>query len=113
MGRFSNEVILLFHIRYLNNLKEEPIIEEIVISPTHIYYRPTGKITGSGILEMLKTQNIDIKNCRTQGLQSAMVKAKEASAVTKGQQPMADSIHCRNHYINLAIAFAVKNKNCE
>ena len=41
---------------------------------------------------------------------SAMVKAKEASAVTKGQQPMADSIHCRNHYINLAIAFAVKNK---
>ena len=68
MGRFFNKVILLFHIRYLNNLKEEPIIEEIFISPSHIYYRPTGKITGSGILEMLKAQNVDIKNCRTQGL---------------------------------------------
>ena len=42
---------------------------------------------------------------------SAMAsEAKGASAVTRGQQPMADSIHCRNHCINLAIALAFKNK---
>lgn len=68
MGRVANKVLLLFCIRYLDNLKEQPTIEEVFISPTHIYDRPTGKIIGSGILEMLKTQNIDIKNCRTQVL---------------------------------------------
>ena len=37
------------------------------------------------------------------------IEAKGASAVIKGQQPMADSIHCKNHCINRAIAFACKN----
>ena len=36
--------------------------------------------------------------------------AKGASAVIKGPQPMANSIHCRNHLINLAIAFECKNE---
>ena len=36
--------------------------------------------------------------------------AKGASAVIKGPQPMANSIHWRNHLINLAIAFECKNE---
>ena len=97
----------------MNNLKEEPTIKEVFISSTHIDGRPTGKIIGSHILEMLKTYKIDIKNCRAQAYDGASAmtsEAKGASAVIKRQQPMADSIHCRNHYINLAIAFACKNK---
>ena len=61
---------------------------------------------------MLKTYKIDIKNFRAQDYQgvSAMASdAKGASAVIKGQQPMADSIHWRNHCINRAIAFSCKN----
>ena len=37
------------------------------------------------------------------------IEAKGASAVIKGQQPMADSIHCKNHCINRTTAFACKN----
>ena len=36
--------------------------------------------------------------------------AKGASAIIKGEQPMADSIHCRNLCINLSIVFACKNE---
>ena len=32
-----------------------------------------------------------------------------ASSVIKNEQPVADSVHCRNHSISLAIAFACKN----
>ena len=61
---------------------------------------------------MLKMYKIDIKNFRAQdypGVSSMASEAKGASAVIKGQQPMGDSIHCRNHCINPAIAFACKN----
>ena len=34
---------------------------------------------------------------------------KDASSVIKNEQPLADWVHCRNHCINLAIAFACKN----
>ena len=97
----------------MNNLKEEPTIEEVFISPTHIDGRPTGKTIGFHILELLKTYKIDIKNCRAQAYDGASAmesEAKGASAVIKGQQPMADSIHGISHYINLAITFACKNE---
>ena len=61
---------------------------------------------------MLKTYKIDIKNFRAQdyhGVSAMASDAKGASAVIKGQQPMADSIHWRNHCINRAIAFSCKN----
>ena len=62
---------------------------------------------------MLKTHKIDIKNCRAQpynGASAMASEAKGASAVIKGQQAVADSIHCRNHCMNLAIAFTCKNE---
>ena len=34
---------------------------------------------------------------------------KGPSSVIKNKQPLADWVHCRNHCINLAIAFACKN----
>ena len=34
---------------------------------------------------------------------------KSALSVIKNEQPLADWVHCRNHRINLAIAFACKN----
>ena len=55
-----------------------------------------------------------MENCRVQAYDGASAMASEAkgaSAVIKGQQTMADSIHCRNHCINLAIAFACKNES--
>ena len=110
--RFANKEILLLCLRYLNTRKEEPTIEETFISSTHIDGRPTGKIIGSHILEMLKTHKIDVKNCRAQAYDGASAMASEAkgaSAIIKEQQPLADSIHCRSHCINLSIAFACKN----
>ena len=106
--RFAGKEILLLCIRYSNNLKEEPTIKEVFISSTHIDGRPAGKIIGTHILEMLKTHKIDIKNCRAQAYDGASAmtsEPKEASAVTKGQP-----IHCRNHCINLVIAFACKSE---
>ena len=41
---------------------------------------------------------------------SAMSSAsKGASAVIKKKQPLAESVHCRSHCLNLAIVFACKN----
>ena len=62
---------------------------------------------------MLKAHKIDIKTCRAQAYNGASAMASEAigaSAVIKGQQPMASSIHCGNHCINLVIAFACKSE---
>ena len=62
---------------------------------------------------MLKTREIDIKNCHALAYDSSSAIASDAkgtSAVIKGQKPMADSIHCRNHCINIAIVFACKNE---
>ena len=79
----------------------------------HIHGKQTGKIINSHILEMLKLHKIDIKNCHAQACHgpSAMAsEAKEKFAVINGLQPMADSIHCQNHCINLAIANTCKNE---
>ena len=62
---------------------------------------------------MLKVHKIDIENCRAQAYDHASAIASEvkgASAVIKGQQPTADYVHCRNHCINLSIAFSCKNE---
>ena len=61
---------------------------------------------------MLKTHKIGVKNCRAQAYDGASTMAsaaKGASAIKKEQQSMTNSIHCRNHCINLAIAFVCNN----
>ena len=77
--RFVNKEILLLCIRHLNNLKEEPTIEEVFISWTHIDGRPTVKIIGSHILDMQKTHKIDIRNCREQAYDSASAMTEAAT----------------------------------
>ena len=74
--------LYLFYIRYLNNLKEELTIEEVFISSNHTDGRPTGKIIGSHILEMLKIHKIGIKNCRAQAYDGASAMASEAKGAS-------------------------------
>ena len=73
---------------------EEPTIEEVFISSTQIDGRPTGKIIKN--IKKIKQHKIDNKNCCAQAYDGASATTKEtkgASAIIKGQQPMADSIH--------------------
>ena len=106
--------ILLLCLRYLNiDCKiGVPVIEETFLDSNHIQGRPRGKVMGNHILKLLADHGFDIKDCRWQTYDGAAVmssQTKDASSVIKNEQPLADWVHCRNHCINLAIAFACKN----
>ena len=89
-----------------------PVIEETFLYSNHIKGRPTEKVIGNHILKLLADHGFDVKDCRGQAYDGAAImssQTKGASSVIKNEQPLADWVHCRNHCINLAIAFAWKN----
>ena len=71
-----------------------------------------GKVIGNHIFKLLPDHRFDVKDCRGQAYDAAAVmssQTKGALSVIKNDQPLAYWVHCRNHCINLAIAFACKN----
>ena len=89
-----------------------PVIEETFLDSNHIQGRPTGKVIGNHILKLLADHGFNVKDCRGQAYDGAAVRSsqtKGASSVIKNEQSLAEWVHCRNHCINLAIAFACKN----
>ena len=110
--RYSNNEVLLLCLRYLNIDRKigVPVIEKTFLDSNHIQGRPTGKVIGNH--KLLADHGFDVKDYRGQAYDAAAVmssQTKGASSVIKNEQPLADWVHCRNHCINLAIAFACKN----
>ena len=112
--RYSNKEILLFCLKYLNIDRKigVSVNEETFLDSSHIQGRPTGKIIRNHILKLLADQGFNVKDCHGQAYGGAAVtssQTKGASSVIKNEQPLVDWVHCRNHCINLVIAFACKN----
>ena len=110
--RYSNNEVLLLCLRYLNIDRKigVPVIEKTFLDSNHIQGRPTGKVIGNH--KLLADHGFDVKDYRGQAYDAAAVmssQTKGASSVIKNEQPLADWVHCRNHCINLGIAFACKN----
>ena len=105
---------MLLCLRYLNIGRKigVPVIEEKFLDSNHIQSRPTGKVIGNHILKLLADHGFNVKDCRGQAYDDAAVmssQTKGPSSVINNEQPLADWVHCKNHCINLAIAFASKN----
>ena len=97
---------------YIDRKIDVPVLVEIFLDSNHIQGRPTGKVIGHHILKLLADHGFNVRDCRGQAYDSAAVmssQTKGASSVIKNEQPLADWVHCRNHCINLGIAFACKN----
>ena len=111
---YSNKEILLLCVRYLNIDRKigVSLTEETFLDSNHIQGRPTGKVIRNHILKLLADYGFNVKDCRRKAYDGAAVmgsQTKGPSSVIKNEQPLANWIHCRNHCINLAIAFACKN----
>ena len=71
-----------------------------------------GKLLEIYILKVVADHGFDVKDCRGQAYDGAAVmssQTKGPSSVIENKLPLSDWVHCRNHCINLAIAFACKN----
>ena len=110
---YANKEILLVCLRYIDLLREKPVIQETFLDLIHVQGRPTGKVIGTHILNILDKHQINLKHCRAQVYDRASAMSssnKGASTIVKEQQPKANYVHFRSHCINLAVAFSCKNE---
>ena len=105
---------MLLFLGYLNidDKIGVPVIEKTFLDSNHIQGRLTGKVIRNHKLKLLADHGFNVKDCHGQAYDDAAVvssQIKGASSVIKNEQLFADWVHCRNHCINLAIAFACEN----
>ena len=111
--RYANKEVLLVCLRYVNYLNGKPKIEEAFFDSVHIQGLTTGHNIAKHIIDVLSTNGIDIHGCRAQAYDGASAMSSNvrgASAVIKEHETKAEYTHCRNHVINLAVAYACKNR---
>ena len=111
--RYANKEVLLVCLRYVNYLNGKPKIEEAFFDSVHIQGLTTGHNIAKHIIDVLSTNGIDIHGCRAQAYDGASAMSSNvrgASAVIKEHKAKAEYTHCRNHVINLAVAYACKNR---
>ena len=53
---YANKEILLACLRYIDLLREKPVIQESFLDSIHVQGRPTGKVIGTHILNFLDKQ---------------------------------------------------------
>ena len=83
---YANKEILLVYLRYIDLLREKPVIQEAFLHSIHIQGRPTGKVIGTHILNILDKHQINLEHCRAQvydGARAMSSSNKGASVIIK------------------------------
>ena len=87
---YANKEILLVCFGYIDLLREKPVIQETFLDSIYVQGRPTGKVIGTHILNILDKHKINLEHCRAQvydGASAISSRNKGASATLKEQQP--------------------------
>ena len=87
---YANKEILLVCFGYIDLLREKPVIQETFLDLIYVQGRPTGKVIGTHILNILDKHKINLEHCRAQvydGASAISSRNKGASATLKEQQP--------------------------
>ena len=90
---YANKEILLVCLRYIDLLTEKPVILETFLDSIHVQGRPTGKVIGTHIWNILDKHQINLEHCRAQVYYWARAMPssnKGASAIVKenNQKPI-------------------------
>ena len=112
--RFTNKEVLLVCLRYLTSMDGEPKVEETFFQSVHMKGRTSGKNLGQNIVEVLKSNELVMADCRGQAYDGAAAMSSDrcgAQAEVRKEAPNAAYTHCRSHVINLAIVAACKNQS--
>ena len=76
--------------------------------------RTSGKNLGQNIVEILRSNEIAMADCREQAYDGAAAMSSDrcgSEAEVRKEAPNAAYTHCRSHVINLAIVAACKNRS--
>ena len=63
---YANKEILLVRFGYIDLLREKPVIQESFLDLIYVQGRPTGKVIGTHILNILDKHQINLEHCRAQ-----------------------------------------------
>ena len=90
---YANKEILLVCLRYIDLLTEKPVTLETFLDSIHVQGRPTGKVIGTHIWNILDKHQINLEHCRAQVYYWARAMPssnKGASAIVKenNQKPI-------------------------
>ena len=112
--RFANKEVLLVCLRYLNSMHGERKVEETFFQSVHMKGRTSGENLGQSIVEVLKSNELVMADCRGQAYDGAAAISSDrfgAQAEVRNEAPNAAYTHCRSHVINLVIVAACKNQS--
>ena len=102
---YTNNEILLVCLRYMDLLREKPVIKETFLDSIHVQGRPTVNIIKTHIWNILDKHQINLEDCRAQvydGASAMSSSYKGASAIVKEQQPKDNYVHCRSQLYKLS-----------
>ena len=83
---YANKEILLVCFGYIDLLREKPVIQETFLDSIYVQGRPTGKVIGTHILNILDKHQINLEHCRAQVYEGARAMSssnKGASVIIK------------------------------
>lgn len=111
--KYTNKEVVLVCLRYVNYLNEKPKVEETFFNLFHIHGRTTGNNIAQNIIDFLTPNGIDIHGCRAQAYDGASAMSSNVrggSAIIKEHEAKAEYTHCKNHVINLAVAYTCQHR---
>ena len=112
--RFANKDVLLVCLRFLNSINGEQKVEETFFQSMHMKRRTSGKNLGQNIIEILRSNELVMADCRGQAYDGAAAMSSDrcgAQTEVRKEAPNVAYTHCRSHVINLAIVAACKNRS--
>ena len=83
---YADKEILHVYLRYIDLLREKRVMQETILDSIHIQGRPTGKVIGTHILNILDKHQINLEHCRAQVYEGARAMSssnKGASVIIK------------------------------
>ncbi|XP_065060529.1 uncharacterized protein LOC135687791 [Rhopilema esculentum] len=104
--KFANKEVLLVCICFLNSINGEPKVEETFFQSMHMKGCTSGKNLGQNIVEILRSNDQVMADCRGQAYDGAAAMSSDrcgAQAEVRKEALIAAYTYCRIHVINHAI----------